>query len=70
MKKFRTIAEEIHPAAKILLKYGTIFATILLFLAFFSKTYGIEMCSVSVYLFAQSVVSSLLLDVIDKRRRG
>ena len=70
MKKFRLIAEKIHPAAKILLKYGTILAIILLSLAFFSETYGILMCTVSVYLFAQSIISSLLMDVIDKRRNG
>ncbi|MBE7039509.1 MAG: hypothetical protein E7398_02130 [Ruminococcaceae bacterium] len=70
MKNFRQIAKEIHPFAKTLLKCGTIFATILLILAFFSETYGIDMCTMSVYLFAQSIISSLLLDVLDKRRRS
>ncbi|MBE7027732.1 MAG: hypothetical protein E7407_01685 [Ruminococcaceae bacterium] len=70
MKSFKSIAEEIHPFAKILLKCGTVFATVLLLLAFFSETYGIDMCTMSVYLFAQSIISSLLMDVFDKRRRG
>lgn len=70
MKKFKLIAEEIHPAAKIILKYGTIFASLLLLFAFFSENYSIDICTVSVYLFAQTIISSLLIDVIDKRRKG
>ena len=68
MKKLKTQAEKIHPAAKVILKIGTILATILLICAFFSESYGIMMCQVSVYLFAESVISALLIDIIDKRR--
>jgi len=68
MKSFKAIAEKIHPSAKIIMKYGTMLATLLLIFAFFSKTYGIMMCQTSVFLFAESIISSLLIDVISKRR--
>lgn len=67
MKNFKILSEKMHAAAKIVLKWGTVFATILLIFAFFSSAYGIMMCEVSVYLFAESVISALLMDVIDKR---
>lgn len=69
MKKFKTIKEEIHPCAKILLRWGPALATFLLIFAFFSASYGIMICQTSVYLFAESIISALLIDVIDKRRR-
>ena len=69
MKGFKAIAEKIHPSAKIIMKYGTILATFLLIFAFFSKSYGIMMCQTSVFIFAESIISALLIDVIDKRRR-
>lgn len=68
MKKLKAQAEKIHPYAKILLKYGTVLAILLLICAFFTEEYGIMMCEVSVYLFAESVISALLMDVIDKRK--
>ena len=68
MKSFKVIAKNIHPSSKLILKYGTIFAMLLLIFAFLSKTYGIMMCKTSVFLFAESIISALLFDVIDKRR--
>ena len=68
MKSFKTAAKKIHPSAKLILKYGTILALIVLIFAFFSKTYGIMMCKTSVFLFAESVISALLIDVISKRK--
>ena len=68
MKSFKTAAENIHPSAKIIMRYGIMLALFLLIFAFFSKTYGIMMCKTSVFLFAESIISALLIDVISKRR--
>ncbi len=67
MKNLKTQIKNMCPASKLILKAGTLFATLLLLLAFFSFDYGIMMCSVSVYLFSESVVAGLLFDVISKR---
>lgn len=69
MKKFRTTANNINRHSALLLKYGTMLSTLLLIFAFFSDKYGIDMCTVSVYMFAEVVISALLFDVISKRRQ-
>ena len=67
MKNFKMQFNNLHHFSKVIIKWGTILATILLILAFFSPIYGIKMCEISVYLFAESIISALLMDVIDKR---
>lgn len=69
MKKTNASANKINYVSALILKYGTIIATIVLILAFFSDKYGIDMCTVSVYMFAEAVISALLFDVIARRRQ-
>ncbi|MBR2500446.1 MAG: hypothetical protein IKB60_05150 [Clostridia bacterium] len=54
-------------ASKLIIKAGTLIAIVLLCFAFFSLNYKIMMCTVSVYLFGESIVAGLIFDVIAKR---
>lgn len=54
-------------ASKLIIKAGTLLSIFLLFFAFFSLNYKIMMCTVSVYLFGESIIAGLIFDVIAKR---
>ena len=61
---------KMHPAAKFVIKYGTIISLVLLCIACLMPRgtfYAISTCRSSVYSFAVSIIGGLFLDVIAQR---
>lgn len=68
MKNLKSTLKDTHFLTKFIVKFGTIIATLLLICAFFVDSLASDMCVISVYLFSESIILGLLIDVIDKRR--
>lgn len=69
-KENAAIFKDMHWSSKLLIKYGTIIALILLLSGFLparGSFLAISMCETAVYFFSISVISGFLFDVIAMR---